>query len=260
MKSANLTLCLLGKISSKDIYKVKRGNQEFVVPKERLIRAINETPSKSRNCMIRNSNIVMKPGFGEMRIIEAPKATQEKELKHTEDDKDAKDKSNGTVYMTSKIEWKNSAGNIFYNDAFFDNRVATDYKFIKEHSWVIAKIDKAELDLRSSGAGMASSIRLFSPFGGLEAQQLSTGCKTILNALYVRKKLNNIPWVINSNECGETAFEVLCQVVRGANVSLYVSLQRKYPTLEKVTPNVCFDGKTINDPSELYDVIKEHRY
>lgn len=258
MKSANLTLCLLGKSRAGDFYKVKKDNKEYVVTKEKLIRAIRETPSKNRNCTVRKGNIVMKPGFGEMKLLEVNKPAEASESKHKVTVKVVNDKYKGPVYLVSKMEPVESNRNIFCNDAFFNTVVAGDYSFIKKHSWAISKIDKAKLEEQDPDRPSLFGIKLVSPFGVMSIIQLSTGCKTILNALYVREKMGNLPCVINSDECGDNAFIELCRVVRGANIKVHATVLRGYTTLTKVVPNVYFDGRLIDTPEELGAAISNY--
>lgn len=88
---------------------------------------------------------------------------------------------------------------LFDNEAFFENTIEVS-EFYGDFLKVMSIIDHAELlDIKT---GMIKT-----PFGICSKDYLSTGCKTVLNLIYMYRHKDKYDWVkaINATECGINA-------------------------------------------------------
>ena len=121
---------------------------------------------------------------------------------------------------------------IVCNDAFFNRNVA-NYNFGEEDLEAIRVIDHARL---------LGNFKRESEYGIGTIDDLSTGCKTILNVLHNKDR------VVNISECGENAFDFIFGV---PDARLYAG----FPMRVKICPGVTViinDKYTINSELE-YD-------
>lgn len=89
------------------------------------------------------------------------------------------------------------------NESFFNNNI-TSREFTQDEIDVIKKIDNAELLDRNTG-------EIKTPYGLTNIRNLSTGCKTIINFIYINSKRNKYDKIkaIEVTECGWNALEEL---------------------------------------------------
>ena len=93
------------------------------------------------------------------------------------------------------------------NEAFFNNNISA--KNLSEKSKdIMQNIDKAVLLDNKTG-------KIETPYGIASIKDLSTGCKTILNYIFITEHLETYPMVkaINATECGWNALEELFRYI-----------------------------------------------
>ncbi|GFI11127.1 hypothetical protein IMSAGC007_03600 [Lachnospiraceae bacterium] len=109
---------------------------------------------------------------------------------------------------------------IIDNESFFDN---IDIDALSQKSIdVMEQIDKAKLLDLNTG-------KIETPFGIAGVTDLSTGCKTVINTIYIYENPNAFPTVkaINATECGSNALEVLFDVLESNNINLSIVLEHE---------------------------------
>lgn len=126
------------------------------------------------------------------------------------------------VYLYKSIEDINNKSQILMdNEAFFKTRI-TAKEFGKLENEVIFNIDKAELLDKNVGT-------IKTPYGICSIENLSTGCKTVINAIFLYKHRNQEPYCslkyIYATECGYNALEELFRVVDENNYDIGIILE-----------------------------------
>lgn len=108
---------------------------------------------------------------------------------------------------------------LYDNEGFFNNNIS-GRRLSGLSKKVMKKIDKAELiDVNLS--------TMQTPYGVCNIKYLSTGCKTVLNLIYImehRDKYNMIK-AINATECGANALDVLFDVVEECNCNIGIVIE-----------------------------------
>lgn len=119
------------------------------------------------------------------------------------------------------------------NDVFFNQNTAS--KLDEKANWIIEEIDDSKLIGR---------YKIRSRFNGitLDIDQLSAGCKTVLNVLYYTDK------VFCLKECGNNALDVLYGFENGFVYSDYALIPFN---MEKVTVQTETGSREISDYEEL---------
>lgn len=104
------------------------------------------------------------------------------------------------------------------NESFFNNNVFS-HSFSKNSLMSMLVIDKAKLLDENTG-------KIETPFGIADIKDLSTGCKTVLNCIYVNEHPEVYPSVkaINATECGWNAIEELFKYIetRGCDIAVVI--------------------------------------
>lgn len=101
---------------------------------------------------------------------------------------------------------------IIDNEAFFNNNVSA--KYLTDSSlMVMSDIDKAKLIDRKTG-------KIETPYGITSIRDLSTGCKTILNCIFIHENPERYPTVkaINATECGWNAIDRLFEYIESIDI------------------------------------------
>lgn len=262
MKSNNLTLCLLGKSRAGDFYKVKKDNKEYVVTKEKLIRAIRETPSKNRNCTVRKGNIVMKPGFGEMKLLEVGGATLNRKKPKIRvanpkisaiGQKNVGNQANNeekALQIVTRMEHKNTDHSVYMVDSYFSNYIAHRFEFLKKNFRILKKIDRITKIYQST------DIEVRTPFGLTSIENISSGCKCALCAKYLLDMGLDSGMTLNTDEAGDTPFLEICKLVVGSELRIYTSVYRNGFALEEARIPVLINGEPMDDPMDLIDKVE----
>ena len=108
---------------------------------------------------------------------------------------------------------------ILDNDAYFDENVVT-CTFDDLEKEILKKIDNAEIVDANIG-----TIR--TPRGIGTSEDLSTGCKTVLNYIYLYKNKSNDIQAVDISQCGANALEVLFSTMEKINYSVDLVLRHK---------------------------------
>lgn len=245
MKSNNLTLCLLGKHPSNNTYKVQLRDKTLWLSKEKIMKEIRVTSFKARNCTIRDGNIVMKPGFGEMRLI-VPRGSA---LKIKSSSPKASVNKDKTVHIVTRMEHKNTDSSIYIVDSYFSNHIAHRFEFLKENFSILKKIDRVKNIYQSF------DVEVKTQFGVTNIENISSSCKCVLCGIYLLGigKADNV--TLNTDEAGDTAFNLLCSLVAGTKLKLHTSVYRDSFALEKAGLSVLIDGEPMEDPMDLIDKV-----
>jgi hypothetical protein len=101
----------------------------------------------------------------------------------------------------------------FSNDQYFSN-VRVDREFLARHEQVMREVDGVkEIDCQS--------LQIVTPFGACSIDCLSTGCKTLLNVLFLKEK-RPYSALVNVTEVGGNVLQRICKEVAGTRISLYL--------------------------------------
>lgn len=241
MKSNKLTIYLLGKHPSNNTYKVKIGSRVLWLSRQELMREIRATPSKDRNCIIRDGNITMKPGFGSMVVINTPNSA----TKHGKRVKATVKKPSGPVQIVTRMPHKNSENSIYMVDGYFANHIADKFDFLNRSFNILKKVDGVKELIQSV------DIKVETPFGLTDINHISTGCKCLLCAKYLISAGKAGSVVLNTDEAGDAVFLALCKLAAGTELRLYASVYRDGFEVTDAGISVLIDGKPMEDPTDL---------
>ena len=126
-----------------------------------------------------------------------------------------------------------------HNEVFFARNIGhsdlTDIDF-----QVIANIDRAE--------PMPNATGYFkTPFGLAQTKHLSTGCKSVINALHFKDR------IFNFTECGGNAISELARFSGelGCDISIYLP---RYRNIEPLYPPVTLNGQIVVSSDDFHDM------
>lgn len=105
------------------------------------------------------------------------------------------------------------------NEGFFNNNVSA--KSLSETSLnIMCKIDKARLLDKKTG-------KIETPYGITSIYDLSTGCKTILNCIFITENPDIYPSIraINATECGWNAVDELFSFIESNSIQIGVIIE-----------------------------------
>lgn len=91
---------------------------------------------------------------------------------------------------------------------------------------IMYELDSAKLFDRSTDA-------IITPFGGCFLRNLSTGCKTIIYARHMI--MDEDTRVLNANECGANAFDLLCRYIDNSDLSVFMNIYSSIKVSNKYT-------------------------
>lgn len=127
------------------------------------------------------------------------------------------------------------------NESFFNNNVNAK-TFSDSSVRIMMDIDKAKLIDASTG-------KVETPYGICGIENLSSGCKAVLNYLFIKRFPNLYPNIkaINAIECGSNALEELFRVIEQNGDTIEVLLQHNNNLYNCSDREYCIDGRrTIN--------------
>lgn len=139
------------------------------------------------------------------------------------------------IRIYTSLKYFESREIIIDNEAFFKNISTSDLS--PEYLALMKTIDKAEfLDVKTG--------KIETPYGIGNIWDLSTGCKTALNILYLYT-CNKFPTVkaINITECGVNALEEIFNTVEDHNIKLDLVLEHDDSTFKCKERNYLINGK-----------------
>lgn len=142
------------------------------------------------------------------------------------------------VVYTDKSQIPSTIEYVNYNDKFFQAVPLTNTEPIKT---ILNKIDKAEFNSDNTFIGRDKDL------GALNKQNLSTGCKTLINIV------SNPEMCFDVVECGQNALELLHLIDQG-----YVLW--KNPVLHMIGNKSCnieIDGRKFSDFNEFLSYVMD---
>jgi len=147
-----------------------------------------------------------------------------------------------TVNIFTQAKYKEKC-KILSNDTWFDN-VRTNRDFLKKQASVISLVDHAEIiDYKN--------LTMVTPFGTTDITKLSTGCKTLLNILYlIETNTNNV--LVNVTEAGDKVLDIIFETAAGTNIDLYLG-RVVCPANMNLRYNV--NGNAAEDDADFLDLL-----
>lgn len=133
------------------------------------------------------------------------------------------------------------------NESFFDNNVAV-LSFTVDSLAAMKTIDNAILLDKNTG-------KIETPFGIGSIDDLSSGCKTAINYIFIKESPTLYPNLkaISANERGYNALEELFRLVEQNNDGIEIVLQHNNKVYKCSDREYCIDGKhTINSMFDFY--------
>ena len=111
------------------------------------------------------------------------------------------------VKIYKSLNYFDMANILYDNEGFFNNNI-NGKRLNNDSNEVMQRIDKSELiDIN------LSTIK--TPYGVCNIKCLATGCKTVLNTIYIMEHKKEYEYVkaINATECGWNALDVLFDII-----------------------------------------------
>lgn len=237
---SNSRVSLLGRSKDRAAYYFSIDGKNVALDLIKATHLIKETPAKERNCAIRNTVIVMKAGHGEVRIIEDPSKGDSSKVGAT------------TIrIVTRHTGFKNK---IWSHDRYFLTRVAGMKDLFIKNPEPLESIDKARiLEIEQVFPMLAIST----PFGVGDVTKLSTGCKAVYNAIFIRQHFPNEDWEINIDECGDNVFPYLFKVVAGSRITLYLTRDIDIDFIIGSEYKVYLNGQQVKNTLDLLEIFGE---
>lgn len=105
------------------------------------------------------------------------------------------------------------------NEVFFLSKIKVS-EFYEEFLEVMKEIDNAELLDKKTGM-------IKTPFGVCSKDYLSTGCKTVLNLIYLYRHKEEYQWVeaIDATECGINAISIIIDFLEKTEYDMNIILR-----------------------------------
>ena len=189
---------------------------------------IQSYPAEERNCRIVGNRIMMKAGNGQLPLLP---------------EKDAKK----TVKLYTQPQYlKSISPSIISNDEAF---LKTKYVngFLERHRDTIYAIDRAVIV-------NYSRLKIETPYGIASVDDLSTGCKTMLNILYLMETGVKEEALVNVDEAGNNVLKRILDLVAGSRISLYITHDTNCINNDR---KFILNGKEMQDEMEFSDAIWE---
>ena len=191
------------------------------------VNLISQFDPKDRNCKDSRGIISLKPNEGELKVIKRREVTrgQYKGVR---------------LYIGKKEDF---AFTIYSNDTWFYKNVMPDILFLKSCAKYIKEIDNAVIvDYKLMQAKSEKGV--------YSVKDFSTGLKTILNVVYLLRKKDTTPIIVNATECGDKVMNILFEIVNNSRIGLYIT----HDILEMSESFQYYvNDKKIEDTMELSD-------
>lgn len=142
--------------------------------------------------------------------------------------------------------------NVLYdNDGFFDTQVSVKEMY-GDFLDVMKRIDHAKLLDMKTGT-------IKTPYGTCNREYLSSGCKTVLNAIYLyrHKERYQNKKAIYATECGANALEVLFEYVEKYNFDINIILEHCDNLMTCKERDYVIDGKLKSKSLAFYWAHRE---
>lgn len=120
-----------------------------------------------------------------------------------------------------------------YNDIYFRG-VTLGEEITEEDKGFIRRIDNTEFINKQS---------IITPYGNTNLENLSTGCKTLLNILH------HPEIVFTVNECGDNVVDIIFEYLKDSDITIHCS---RYAMPEQIYKDIQIDNDVITN-------IKDYR-
>lgn len=229
------------------VFSVGSKGKTQILPTEKAIELIAKYEPQNRNCKVSNGVISLKSGKGPLRIfirntIGPVPLSSEKVISLITDMTVFQKRSRGKT-LKSRGEM------VINNDRWFIQRVKYDRSFLERQRDILYNIDKAQIiDYKL--------LTMITPYGTTTVDKLSTGCKTVLNIVYLLEHIGRSHAIVNINECGDNALKEVFKVAAGTNISLFISHDTNAVD-DAIDAGYRFkvNGKMIKDGMEFLDQL-----
>lgn len=191
------------------------------------VNLISQFDSKDRNCKVSRGIISLKPNEGELKVIKRREVTRGRY-------------KGVRLYIGKKEDFSFT---IYSNDIWFYNNVMPNTSFLKSCVKYIKEIDNAVIvDYKLMQAKSEKGV--------YSVKDFSTGLKTILNVVYLLRKKDKTPIIVNATECGDKVMNILFEIVNNSRIGLYIT----HDILEMSEDFQYYvNDKKIEDTMELSD-------
>ena len=189
---------------------------------------IQSYPAEERNCRIAGNRIMMKAGNGQLPML--PKKDTEKVVR---------------LYTRPQYLKSISPCIISNDEAFLKTKYANG--FLERHRDTIYAIDRAIIV-------NYSRLKIETPYGIASVDDLSTGCKTILNILRLMEGGVNEEALVNVDEAGNNVLKRILDLVAGSRISLYITHDTNCINNDH---KFILNGKEMQDEMEFSDTVWE---
>lgn len=218
-------------------YKTADGRYQFslsakkkpvIYGQEEAVELIGTYPAEKRNCRIFKDKIALKAGCGRLPL--RPERDAEKAVR----------------LYTRPQYLKSISPCIFSNDEEF---LRTKYAggFLERHRDTIYTIDRALLvNIRR--------LKIETPYGVASVDDLSTGCKTMLNILRLMEEGVKEEALVNVDEAGNNVLQQILDLVAGTVISLYITHDTDCIDSKR---RFLLNGREMEDEMEFSDAIWE---
>lgn len=192
------------------------------------LKVIESYPAAERNCRIVGNRIMMKAGNGRLPLLPEKDAAK-------------------VVRLYTRPQYlKSISPCIISNDEAF---LTTKYEngFLERHRDTIYAIDRAAVV-------NYSRLKIETPYGIASIDDLSTGCKTILNILRLMETGGKKEALVNVDEAGNNVLKRILDLVAGTRISLYITHDTDCIDNSR---KFILNGKEMLDEMEFSDAIWE---
>lgn len=191
---------------------------------------IKRYDSRDRNCKVSAGAIGLKAGQGRLPVHEIRDNAKSKVVRLITSNKYLK-LLNPSIYIHS-------------NEVKFAE-IKYNVGFLQRNKNILHSIDRASI----INEGL---LKIETPYGIASVDDLSTGCKTLLNIAYLTEQLGNRIAIVNVNECGNNALRKAFDMVSGTNIHLYISHDTAAVDMQY---KFIVNGKELKDEFEFVDII-----
>lgn len=195
---------------------------------EDAVELIGTYPAEKRNCRLFKDKIALKAGCGRLPL--RPERDAEK-----------------IVRLYTRPQYlKSISPCVFSNDEEF-LRTKYDRGFLERHRDTIYTLDRALLvNIRR--------LKIETPYGVASVDDLSTGCKTMLNILRLMEKGVKDEALVNVDEAGNNVLRQILDLVAGTRISLYITHDTDCINGKR---RFLLNGREMRDEMEFSDAIWE---
>jgi hypothetical protein len=216
-------------------YNITYNGKQCNVGQDELVKLINATNAKDRNCKIVKNVISLKQGYGTLKTLKYGNAKPVKQSKEP-----VQNKGKGYVEMINlKQARKSDMRYIEYSTIEFTHREFKEYK---------PYYDLLQLE---GGTVLADGTHIKTRFGETYYSELSSGMKSLLLLAYMIDHEDN--FIIDLSSCSSNYLDVAFKRIAKSNKNIKVVVRHK-DILTIETP-IKVKGKIYEDGLEYFDTL-----